>query len=175
MKVGFDAMSESSAKEDILLRIEEEAMACSCDEFLACIFIMMADDSRYKPLKTQLENDFLLGKLHYPQTVVAAKSLLSDYKMDTKLSAYIKRKDDDASVAFAKQPSYEDYKKNVQCHGCGGKGNFLKECKKTPTKKKEEIFAMVKSGTFTKTPKCIVNTSVEDTNVEPTENPRKPE
>ena len=141
------------------------------------MFIMMADDGRYKPLKIQLENDFLLGKLHYPKTVVEAKRLLSDYKTDTKATVHVKRDNDDAGVAFAEQSLYDnDYKKNFQCHGCGGKGHFLKECKKTTAKEKEEIYKMVKTGTFTKNSKGIVNTTVVDTNVVSPEKPEvKPE
>ena len=77
-KYGYDTIFDVDDAKKNLAQIETEAMASSCEEFLACLFIMMADNGRYKPLKTQLENDFLLGKLHYPKTVVKSKRLLSD-------------------------------------------------------------------------------------------------
>ena len=48
-----------------------------------------------------------------------------------------------------------EQKRNIQCFGCGKKGHFLSDCKKTSTKKKAEILAMVKTGSF-KTTKGVV-------------------
>ena len=36
-------------------KMEYTAMASSCKGYLACLFLLMADDGRYKPLKTELE------------------------------------------------------------------------------------------------------------------------
>ena len=30
-------------------------------EYLACLFLLLANDKRYDPLKTQLDNNFLMG------------------------------------------------------------------------------------------------------------------
>ena len=47
----------STARKDI---VEAEAAKCSSEAFLARLFVLMADNKRYKPLKDQLENDYLL-------------------------------------------------------------------------------------------------------------------
>ena len=39
---------------------------------------MPADDERYEPLKTQLDNNFLMGEHTYPSNVLAAKRLMTD-------------------------------------------------------------------------------------------------
>ena len=39
----------------------------------------MSDDGRFKPLKTQLENDYLLGRGSYPKTVVEAKRMMTEF------------------------------------------------------------------------------------------------
>ena len=58
-------------------KVEEEAMAKSCEQFLACLFILMVEKVRYKPLKDLLNNEFLMGKRSYPETVIEAKQLLA--------------------------------------------------------------------------------------------------
>ena len=40
----------------------------------------MADDGRYKPLNTELEKNFLLGKQEYPTTIMVAKRLMTDFQ-----------------------------------------------------------------------------------------------
>ena len=62
----------------------------------------MVDNKRYKPLKDQLDNDYLLVKESYPTTVVEAKRLLADYVMPERSgSSNVKREDDDEGVAFS--------------------------------------------------------------------------
>ena len=41
--------------------IEKKARKVCCNQFLAALFLKMADDGRYKILKTKLNNDFLLA------------------------------------------------------------------------------------------------------------------
>ena len=79
---------------------------------------------------------------------------------------HIKQEDDNVGVDSAK-PLFDDHKKTVQCHRCGTKGNFLKECRKTSAKKKEDIYAMMKLGNFKTTKNGAVNTTVEEDPKEP--------
>ena len=39
----------------------------------------MSENGRFKPLKTQLENDHLLGQGRYPKTVVEAKRMITEF------------------------------------------------------------------------------------------------
>ena len=54
-------------------------MTASSEEFLACLFILLAENSRYKGLRIKLANDFTMGQSNYPKTVAAAKRLLTEY------------------------------------------------------------------------------------------------
>ena len=54
-------------------------MTASSEEFLACLFILLADNGRYKGINIELANDLTTGKSNYPKTVVASKRLLTDY------------------------------------------------------------------------------------------------
>ena len=40
----------------------------------------MADDGWYKPIKTELEKNFLMGKQEYPTTILASKRLMTDFQ-----------------------------------------------------------------------------------------------
>ena len=48
-------------------------------EYLACLFLLLADNERYGPLKTQPDNKFLVGKQEYPSNVLTAKRLMTDF------------------------------------------------------------------------------------------------
>ena len=53
-------------------------MTASSEEFLVCLFVLLADNVRYKGLKIDLVNDFTMGQSNYPKRVVEAKRLLTD-------------------------------------------------------------------------------------------------
>ena len=59
--------------------IEKQVRKVCCDQFLAALFLKMADDGRYKILKTKLNNDFLFGDDNAPLTIIEAKRFLLDY------------------------------------------------------------------------------------------------
>ena len=44
-----------------------------------CLFLLLADDERYGPLKVQLDNNFLMVEQEYPSNVLAAKRLRTDF------------------------------------------------------------------------------------------------
>ena len=93
-------------------------MKSSSGAFLAYLLILMADKARYKLLKVQLENNYLLGKENYPETVVASKRLLLDFIVPGKSNnSNIKQEDNDAGVAFV-ESSYDEHKKTMQCYRC---------------------------------------------------------
>ena len=56
--------------------IEKQARKVCCDQFLAALFLKMADDGRYEILKTKLNNDFLFGDYNAPLTIVESKRVL---------------------------------------------------------------------------------------------------
>ena len=52
------------------------------DSYLACAFIVKSDQSRYRSLLVDLENNFTKGQNVYPQTLNVAYNLLSHWKQD---------------------------------------------------------------------------------------------
>ena len=137
-------------------------MLASSEEFLACLFILLADNGRYKGLKIDIANDFTMGQSNCPKTVVAAKRLLTDYIAPGK-STYVKQDPDDTGVAFSETDRDNDRKKNFSCHRCGLKGHQLKECKKTSREEKKKIYAMKKADTFEANKTRVVNAVVKGT------------
>ena len=104
----------------------------------------MSDDGRFKPLKTQLENEHLLGWGSYPKTVVEAKRMIMEFiapggKSDGNEKQQQPQSDGEHGLAFVQANT--DWQKNVQCHSCGAKGHLLKACRKTSAGDKEKIYA----------------------------------
>ena len=64
------------------IRIKEEASKSACAEYLACLFLLLADDERFKTLKKTLNNNFLLRRQEYPKDVLASKRLMTDFDPD---------------------------------------------------------------------------------------------
>ena len=83
--------------------IEKQARKVCCDQFLAALFLKMADDGRYEILKTKLNNDFLFGDDNAPLTIVEAKRVLLDYTVpyNSKVDSDANEGDDGTGLAFA--------------------------------------------------------------------------
>ena len=69
-------------------------------EYLACLFLLLVDDERYSPLKTQLDNNFLMGKQEYPSNVLAAKRLMTDFVPATGAVKHKRQENSPSNVAF---------------------------------------------------------------------------
>ena len=137
-------------------------MTASSEEFLACLFILLADNGRYKGIKAELANDFTVGQFNYPKTVVAAKRLLTDYITPVN-STYVKQEPYDAGVAFSETDRDNDWKNNVSFHRCGLKGHQIKECNKNSPEDKNKIYSMKKAGNFEVKKTGVVNAAVKGT------------
>ena len=73
------ATLDDAAKNTLKKKHEKPARESAAGEYLACLFLLLADDNRFGPLKTQLENNFLMGEHEYPRDVLAAKRLMTDF------------------------------------------------------------------------------------------------
>ena len=62
MQVMAIAQMDGPAAADERIRIKEEASESACAEYLACLFLLLADGERFKTLKKTLNNNFLLGR-----------------------------------------------------------------------------------------------------------------
>ena len=151
--------------------IMKQAKKVCCEQFLAALFIKMADDERYLVPKAKLNNDFLFGDDKAPMTIVDAKRVLSDFSVPTASKTHSVKAEETEGTGLTFAEMSAERKRTIQCFGCGVKGHFLNNCTKTSTKKKAEILAMVKKGDF-KTTKGVVQLSAGkggDKAVEPPE------
>ena len=87
-----------------LKTIETEATLGAKDaaqgEYFTCMFLMLSDDERYGPLKTQLDSNFLMGKQEYPSDVLAAKRLMTDFFPATDAVKHKRQESGPSDVAF---------------------------------------------------------------------------
>jgi hypothetical protein len=117
------------------------------DQNLAASFIMNADRSRYGPLITDLENNFLQGTDRWPKTLPDAHSLLSDWSQGQQAQhlgppndgvSFLNEHGDESNIALATDGEQKDTykgknydKAKVTCHRCGKKGHYAPECNLT--------------------------------------------
>ena len=130
--------------------LDGAAKTASCEEYLGSLFLLMSDDTRFKPLKTQLENNYILGKQEYPHTVLAAKRMMADYVPASGAGGGGgRRQQDDTNVAFAEagRPSSE---RTYICYACGDKhkGSW-RECPTASPDHLDKVAKLVKTGHFT--------------------------
>ena len=99
-------MTNATGNANVLITvtaIEKQARKVCCNQFLAALFLKIADDGRYKILKTKLNNDFLFGDDNVLLMIVEAKRVLSDYTVpaNSKADSYAHEGDDGTGLTFA--------------------------------------------------------------------------
>ena len=53
-------------------------MESSCDDYLACFFLLLEDEERFNTVTTELRNNYLLGNQEYPANVLAETILMTN-------------------------------------------------------------------------------------------------
>ena len=109
---------------------EEKGMQAADDEFLGCMFILGADNKRYKSLKVALANSFVFGTDDYPKNQTQARALLKHYrqpdgeKRSNNNNNNNPNNADGSGVALvgAGKPAPRD-KSNDECFICGDEGH----------------------------------------------------
>ena len=123
-------------------------------EYLTCLFISGADNTRYKQLKNELENNHLKGKDSYPKTYDEEMKMMENYKPFGKRmqqpmtneggvafaqqgrggrggGAYRGRKqqpDKDKGVKPEDKPKRKNSKGETKCFNCGGEDHWVDKC-----------------------------------------------
>ena len=69
---GLDDDSDTDNSQKVISDAERN----SCDKYLACLFILVADGGRYQDLKRALDNQYLMDKDAYPCSLPQAMKLL---------------------------------------------------------------------------------------------------
>jgi Zinc knuckle len=109
-----------------LLTEQDEAR----NRFLACVFLAGVDRNKYKTVLDDLNNDFVLGTVNYPEDIAGMMTLLSNRRgggvSDRKL---------DAIRDGASESSFAQYSEKLKCWKCGETGHTKRNCTKNSKKK----------------------------------------
>ena len=65
-----------------LKEVMDNVERMSCEEYLSCLFIIVADGGRFQGLKRALDNQYLMDKDAYSKTMPQALKLLDKYKAE---------------------------------------------------------------------------------------------
>ena len=60
----------------------DDAERMSCEEYLSCLFILVADGGRFQGLKRALDNQYLMDKYAYPMNMPQSLKHLDKYKAE---------------------------------------------------------------------------------------------
>jgi len=108
------------------------------NKYLACVFLAGVDKSKYGKAVNDLNNDFLLGSISYPEDVGSMMTLLSNRRGDhgsNKIESALKDGDDDSSIIST---SFAQEKVDKFCYCCGDPEHISPNCpKKMSTPRKE--------------------------------------
>ena len=85
----------------------DDAERMSCEEYLSCIFILVADGGRFQGLKRALDNQYLMDKDEYPTTMPQALKLLEKYKAEFGATEHNADSAGESGVAFAQDYAWQ--------------------------------------------------------------------
>ena len=102
----LNVVLDDDSDTDNLKKVIADAERTSCDEYLACLFILVADGGRYQGLKRALDNQYLIDKDAYPCSLPQAMKLLEQFKPEALAEAANGEPGGDSSVAFAQTDGY---------------------------------------------------------------------
>ena len=137
----------ASRQDEIRKEAKVKGDKAADNEFLACQFLLGADNSRYKQLKVELGNRFVFGNDDYPKDTTQALALLKNYKGQKKATTNNNSNnnsnnnaDDKQGVAFVQQGAARDKSKD-DCFVCGKKGHHGHECKSVTAEVRDQHIA----------------------------------
>ena len=79
----------------------DNAERMSCEEYLSCLFILVADVGRFQGLKRALDNHYLMDKDAYPTTMPQAIKLHDKYKAEVSATKQNADSAGESGVSFA--------------------------------------------------------------------------
>ena len=83
-----------------LKEVKLDAERAACEEYLSCLFILVADGGRYQGLKRALDNQYLMDRDAYPTTMPQALKLLETFKPESTADVAPNETGGGAGVAF---------------------------------------------------------------------------
>jgi hypothetical protein len=112
---------------------KEACLKASCEEYLAALFIRIANDGHYKAVKIELDNLYLFNKGAYPTTLDEAYRYLQNFKQITPRQPRAHDRVEDG-LAFA-----ERGQRTIRCYNCGEDGHVAKRCPKLDANEQREV------------------------------------
>ena len=94
---------DDAAKKALAAKHKKPARESAAGEYLACLFLLLADNDRFRPLKLQLDNNFLMGEQEYPRDVLAAKRLMTNFSPPIGTTKQAREKVPATDVAFVER------------------------------------------------------------------------
>jgi hypothetical protein len=101
-------------------------------KFLACLFLNGADRERFKQVVNNLNNDFILGKISYPEDAAGMLHLLSNHRGNSGgPSKQLETLQDGViSTSFTQTGATAKNKQNRKCNYCKMFGHLEENCRK---------------------------------------------
>ena len=116
---------------------KQEAKERCKEQYVAYAFIYKSDNDRYNKLKEELQNDYMKGNNNYPDTLVEAYQMLTNYRQPNNKKLGTKS----SGVSFAQQGKNKNSKGNnsrnsnnnnkfadYECYKCHKKGHIASNC-----------------------------------------------
>ncbi|KAL7576381.1 hypothetical protein ACA910_018190 [Epithemia clementina (nom. ined.)] len=101
---------------------EQEKARC---KYLACVFLAGVDRAQYKSAMDDLNNDFLLGTVHYPDDVTGMMTLLSNRRCDGCRQHIDDLRDGSITeTSFAQKANM----RKIKSYNCGKPGHVASQC-----------------------------------------------
>ena len=110
-----------------LKEVMDDADRMSCEEYLSCLFILVAYRGRFQGLKRALDNQYLMDKDAYPTTMPQALKLLEKYKAEVGATEKNADSAGESGIAFAQADAWQS---NTTCYICCERGHGINDCPK---------------------------------------------
>ena len=120
-------------EEGLTLEQAEKQNALTREKFLACHFLGSTDD-RYKSAVDDLNNEYLMGSIKYPESVPDMLHMLTNRRGDGNLACKRREAECDGKMVT----SFHQQTSRIKCWKCGELGHAKSQCPLLTAKQKKE-------------------------------------
>ena len=109
-----------------LEKVKKDDKKPACEEYLLCLFILVAESGIFQGLKRAPDNQLLLDKDAYLTTMPQSLNIIDKFKAEVGTTPKgCADSGDESGVAFAHAQIWEN---RMLCHHCGVKGHGVNKC-----------------------------------------------
>ena len=128
-----DIDSDNEDEEGLTQEQSEKQNAKTREKFLACHYLGSTDE-RYKHAVDDLNNEYLMGSVKYPESVPDMLHMLNNRRGDGNLASKRREAERDGEVLT----SFHQQGGRIKCWKCGESGHVKSQCPKLTAKQKQE-------------------------------------